>query len=251
MDKILSVSPSGILTFDFDGRIALANPGAERLLRLPAAGLVGRKLEEVESPLARSLNSLLHSCLHYRDQLREEDREDFQPALQVAISRTEHLNAFMKGFAEVIRLPVPRLQPIDLKVLLEEIQRLLQAQSQQRHITWTWEVQEPLSPIQMDQEQMEQVFVNILKNAMEAIGEEGRIGIRMGREGGKPYVIIEDTGRGIPPQFREHLFTPFFSTKENGQGLGLTLVQEVLARHGFGFALESHPPDPTRFSIYF
>ena len=98
---------------------------------------------------------------------------------------------------------------------------------------------------------MEQVFVNILKNAVEAIGEDGRITIRLGMLQDRPFAVVEDTGTGIDPEMAERLFTPFFSTKENQRGLGLTLVQEILSRHGFAFSLESPPDKPTRFTIRF
>ena len=62
-------------------------------------------------------------------------------------------------------------------------------------------------------------------------------------------MVVEDSGPGIAPEAKDQLFRPFFSTKENGQGLGLTLVQEVLTRHGFPFALESNPGEPTRFTV--
>jgi signal transduction histidine kinase len=103
----------------------------------------------------------------------------------------------------------------------------------------------------MDENQMEQVFVNILKNAVEAIGEKGRITVRLGQTGDRPFAVVEDTGPGIDPEAAGNLFTPFFSTKENRQGLGLTLVQEILTRHGFAFSLESPPSEPTRFTIRF
>jgi len=103
----------------------------------------------------------------------------------------------------------------------------------------------------MDKNQMEQVFVNICKNALEAIGENGAITVRMGKKGGRSFVIIEDTGGGLTPEVRAHLFTPFFSTKENGQGIGLTMIQEILSQHKFEFFLDSQPGEPTRFAIYF
>ena len=103
----------------------------------------------------------------------------------------------------------------------------------------------------MDRGQMEQVFVNIVRNAVEAIREDGLITIRIARKEGRPFAVVEDTGDGISPQVRASLFTPFFSTKENGQGIGLTLVQEVLTRHGFWFSLESEPGRPTQFAICF
>jgi len=172
-------------------------------------------------------------------------------ALQVAITRTDDLNAFMRSFAEVIRLPPPQLQPVDLKGLLEDIQLLMSAESKERRIEWVWNEKEPLEPIQMDKNQMEQVFVNILKNAMEAIGEDGEITIHLGKQVRRAFVTIEDTGCGIAPEVKAQLFTPFFSTKEKGQGIGLTMVQEILIRHGFEFSLESQREKSTQFEIVF
>jgi signal transduction histidine kinase len=98
---------------------------------------------------------------------------------------------------------------------------------------------------------MEQAFVNIFKNAMEAIGEKGTITIRMGKKREKKFVVIEDTGVGLTPEARANLFTPFFSTKENGQGIGLTMIQEILSQHRFEFSLDGEPGQPTQFAIYF
>ena len=214
----------------------------EKLIRLMS--------HEVNNSIG-AVNSLLHSCLNYKSQLREADRWDFEQALQVSIQRAEHLNSFMRSFAEVVKIPVPALEPVDLRRLLEDIVLLLRSETQRRDIQWAWEVQEPLERVKMDKHQMEQALVNILKNAIEAIGDRGAITIRLGRKDGRPFLIIEDTGNGITPEVRQNLFTPFFSTKENGQGLGLTLVQEILSRHRFEFSLDRPPGGPTQFAIYF
>lgn len=100
-------------------------------------------------------------------------------------------------------------------------------------------------------QQMEQVFVNICKNAIEAIRANGSITIRMYKESTRGLVVVEDTGCGIPTVMRGNLFSPFFTTKENGQGIGLTLVQEILSQHHFDFSLEGQPSGPTRFTVYF
>ena len=320
MDRILAAAPSGILTLDFDGRIALANPAAGRLLGLAEDEAAGRGLDELGTAFGRSLealdvggsevlpvqgrrvrcrksqfidqgfprafilmeelteelrlsekeayekvirllshevnnstgavNSLLHSCLNYKDQLRDADRGDFENALRVASGRIDHLSAFMRSYADVVRLPAPRPRPVDLEALLRGIGLLMRAECEERGIEWDWDVAEALGPVAMDEGQMEQVFVNILRNAVEAIGEDGRITIRLGVED-RPFAVIEDTGPGIDPEVAESLFTPFFSTRENRRGLGLTLVQEILGRHGFTFSLESPAGGPTRFSIRF
>lgn len=322
LDRVLTASPSGILTFDFDERIALVNPSAAKMLQTSAKTLIGKSLAELHSPFAEALRrltlheaqvlplhgnrrvkcqklefmdqgfarsfilmeelteelrrseksayeklirmmshevnnsvgavtSLLHSVSNYKDQLRPGDREDFEHALQVAITRNGHLNAFMRGFAEVVRLPRPNPQPCDLKQLLAEIVLLFQAESKEKHIEWKWDVQTTLPKLALDRGQMEQVFINLGKNAMEAIGANGVITIRIGQRREKFFVALEDSGAGISAEAQAHLFTPFFSTKANGQGLGLTLVQEILTQHQLEFSLESIAGGPTRFVICF
>ncbi len=322
LDKVLTASPSGIITLDFDERIATANRSAAGLLQSAPEFLIGKKLEGIHAPFAEALgrlqagesqvlsllgsrrvkchkaqfldqgfyrsfilmeeltdelrrsekaayeklirmmshevnnsigavHSLLHSCLHYKSQLQEPDRPDYENALQVALARTEHLNIFMRSFAEVVKIPPPLRRPAGVQKLLERIATLLHAESMKRGITWRWNIEQPLPAIAMDVAQIEQAFVNIFKNALEAIGEEGNITINLGKKGQRSFVSIADSGSGIRPEAQAQLFTPFFSTKTGGQGLGLTVIQEILSQHQFEFALESRPPQPTTFTIFF
>lgn len=322
LDRVLAASPSGVITLDFDGRVAMANPAAQKLLQLPMRELQGKKLSALPLPFAQALsalplgaaqvlplagrrrakcqrsqfmdrgftrdfllieelteelrqtektayekiirlmshevnnsvgsaNSLLHSCLLYAEQLNEEDRRDFDQALQVVIARTQHLNQFMRNFADVFRLPSPAKQPCDVRVLLAQVVTLFKGEAAKREINVVWDAAVALAPVALDRQQMEQVFINVFKNALEAIGERGTITLQLGQQNQRDCLVIEDTGCGISDSARAHLFTPFFSTKEHGQGIGLTLVQEILDQHGFEFALESKAGEPTRFIIWF
>ena len=103
--------------------------------------------------------------------------------------------------------------------------------------------------ISADEQQMEQALINIVKNAIEAIGEKGDVKLVINQ---KPrQLIISDTGKGISAEQSEQLFTPFFSTKKDGQGIGLTLVREILTNHGFDFSLKTVAPQQTEFTINF
>ncbi len=96
-----------------------------------------------------------------------------------------------------------------------------------------------------------EVEAHVLRNAMEAIGEDGRIAVRLSKDGGRASLSVTDTGCGILPDARSNLFTPFFNTKREGRGLGLTVVREILAGHRFEFSLEGLPEGGAEFRIRF
>ena len=317
LERVLTASPSGIVTLDFDQRIVTVNPAAERLLHHETADLTGQRLDELPLLFAQELatvalnearvlsftgrrrvkcqraqfldrgftrdfllleeltdelrqtektayervirlmshevnnsigaaNSLLHSCLPYAAQLPDEDRADLSTALSVSIERTEHLNGFMRNFADVFRLPAPVRQPCDVTALLQGVVKLFSAECAQRQINVVWRIIETPPTLQADHAQLEQALVNIFKNALEAIDTNGTITLHVERD----HLNIEDTGSGLTADARAHLFTPFFSTKAHGQGIGLTLVQEILSAHGFAFAFESAPNQLTQFTIW-
>ena len=186
------------------------------------------------------VSSLLDSFRGYGDQLAAGDRQDFEDALTVAIARLERLSAFVGGFADMVRLPPPERRPCDLRVLLEEILILLRPQLEERRIAVVWLAREE-AVLELDRNQLEQVLVNVFKNAIEAIGTDGQIELRLAREGGRLLLRVADSGPGIPEEVRPLLFTPFFSTKRDGRGLGLTLIREILTGHGCDFGLSSRP----------
>lgn len=203
---------------------------------------------EVNNTVAAS-NSLLHSSLAYAGELAPGNRDDFEQAIGIVIERTEQLGSFMRRFADVFRLPPPLARPHDLIPILQGMSRLLAANDNARGITWNWELQTPAVWVDIDRGQFEQALVNILKNAIEAIDGTGSITIRLTSASGRSTLEIEDTGPGIAPEAQSNLFTPFFSTKPHGQGIGLTLVQEILSAHGFDYGIERTEHGTTRFSI--
>ena len=101
----------------------------------------------------------------------------------------------------------------------------------------------------LDRVLFEQVLINIVKNSAESIGENGNITLRTSS---KPLSLeITDDGKGIDKETATKLFTPFFSTKPNGQGIGLIFIREVLQAHGCSFSLRTYADGMTRFRIMF
>ncbi|SHM02374.1 sensor histidine kinase [Hymenobacter psychrotolerans] len=196
-----------------------------------------------------AINSILQSFGYYTPQLHPDDQPDFREALDVSIARNTHLANFIANFANLVRLPPPNCQPTDLHELLRGIQRLLQVQAEHRRIAWHWQLAPVPLRANIDQQQLEQALLNIVKNALEAIGENGNLTLRTTLN---PAALhIENDGPGIPPEVQRRLFTPFFSTKRDGQGIGLTLIRDILLQHELRFSLETQKTGRTVFSIWF
>jgi two-component system nitrogen regulation sensor histidine kinase NtrY len=215
----------------------------EKLIRVMA--------HEVNNSITAS-NSLLTSSLTYGTELSPESRSDFDQAIGIVIQRTAQLNQFMRSFADVFRLPAPLKHSERVLDLLESTSRLVGARPGAAETTWAWDIDDPTLTLPMDRAQMEQAFLNVLQNAVDATGGRGKIAIRLrSLNGGRPTLRIEDSGPGLGPEAEANLFTPFFSTKPHGQGIGLTVVQEILSAHGFDCSLHKDAGQPTTFTIVF
>ncbi|MCD4748685.1 MAG: PAS domain-containing protein [Thermoanaerobaculales bacterium] len=203
---------------------------------------------EVNNTLGAT-GSILRSVLAYGHQLEAGDRQDFTSALTVAVERGENLVAFMKRYAEVVRVPQPVKRATNLVDMLRHLIQLFGPECEGREITLKFEAPAEDFQIALDVVQMERVLVNVLRNAVEAVDHNGwiRVDLKIETEGARLRVI--DSGPGLSAEACRHLFTPFFSTKAEGQGVGLTLVREILTQHGLEFDLESPPDGPTCFWI--
>jgi signal transduction histidine kinase len=203
---------------------------------------------EVNNSIA-PVRSLLESIGEERDAGSAGGGGDLEAALAIASTRLDHLGSFMRGYAEVVRLPPPELRPCRVAELVDDILVLLRPELARQGIAARWREREDLPPAALDRNQLEQVLVNVLRNAMEAIGGDGAIEISLARRDGRATLAVRDSGPGIPAEALGQLFTPFFSTKRNGRGLGLTLAHEILSQHGFGFALANHPEGGAEFTV--
>ncbi|RYF47400.1 MAG: HAMP domain-containing histidine kinase, partial [Cytophagaceae bacterium] len=172
---------------------------------------------------------------------------DVRKAVRVAIERNDRLNQFMRRFADVVRLPVPNLALANVPDLLRDVLSLMQPQASGRGIALTLTVPEAPVHQQMDMAQMEQVLVNVVKNALEACQSGQSVEIVLtSRE-----LLIRDNGQPISDDVATNLFNPFFSTKTTGQGIGLTLTREILLNHNFAFSLCTQEDGWTVFRVGF
>lgn len=177
-----------------------------------------------------------------------EGMEDICGVMRVCTDRCFSMSRFITRFADVVKIPEPNLAPVDFNDLVLSCKRFMEGMCNEHNITITLDMDEAAGDVKMDVALFEQVLVNIIKNAAESIEQNGEIRIRT-----FPPASIEvaDNGKGITKETEAKLFSPFFSTKPNGQGIGLVFIREVLMRHGCTFSLRTYSDGWTRFKISF
>ena len=212
-----------------------------------AYGKVIRMMSHEINNSIGAVNSILNSVKSYQNQLEKNDKNDFETFLNIAVERNENLNKFMNKFADIVRIPKPLKKKTNLNDLVKAISTLMDKNPK---IKWKLELCKQPLIVELDVQQMELVLINILKNSMEAIEDKGTIFIKTTDYPQKKLIIV-DNGNGIDKEIQQNLFTPFFSTKKGGQGIGLTLIREILVNHGFDFSLEMNRKGETEFVIEF
>ena len=228
----------------------------ERTERATYEKLVRVLAHEVNNTVAAT-GSVLDSLLYYSTQLDERDSEDFSTAIVAVKRRNASLGAFIERFTRVIKMPEPELRPHSLAAIMNDILWLNREQCRQRGLAIAWARCDEVAPQRLDGQLMEQALINIVKNAIEAAeatqaetGAAGTIAFALADEGERIRLSVIDSGHRLGEVPARQLFTPFVSTKQGGQGIGLMFVREVLMRHGLAYRLAAED-GKTHFDIWF
>ena len=178
-----------------------------------------------------------------------DDTEDIREVMRVCVERSYSMSRFITNFADVVKIPEPQLEEVHLNDRVVACKIFMENLCQHRDIDLQLDLCEENPLVSMDTSLFEQVIINIIKNATESIDTHGKVIIRTSSA---PLMLeIGDTGKGISKEVESKLFSPFFSTKPNGQGIGLIFIREVLMKHGCTFSLRTYPDGITRFKIFF
>lgn len=318
-DLLVSVSPMGVIIFDFEGRITMLNKAAANFLGIQDCALVqGRTLGSLGTPLSGKLvqipmgktrtvrigNSEIYRCSHlsfidrgfahpfmlvesitsevvkaekkaYENVIRmiahevnntvagvtsaldsvngmlseAEGTQDMQEVIQVCNDRCYSMSAFITRFADVVKIPKPILAEVELNDYVRGSVRFMESACSDRDIKFHLVLCKDKVLVNIDTVLFEQVLVNIIKNSAESIVTSGNIYVRTAAS--PACLEISDDGIGIDNEQEGKLFTPFFSTKPHGQGVGLMCIREILLGHGCDFSLRTYADGITRFRILF
>lgn len=292
LSLLIEASPMGIVQCDLEGRITSMNPAARQMLspfveEAMKALPLGQETT-VRLPGGPQLYSIRHLSFPDRgyqhpfymiesltDEIRRAEKAAYERVIRMiahevnnsvagiigqiqnsnsiilndAGERLKTLSAFVTRFAEVVKIPRPQMQLCDLSEEVDACRPFLESLCTATRTRLEFHLTDEASPVRMDTVLFQQVLINIVKNSIESIqGAEGRVTITTTPS----ELMITDNGRGISAEVSQHLFTPFYTTKPQGQGLGLLLIRDILTAHGCTFSLLTDPDDRlTRFTIHF
>lgn len=229
-------------------------PSEEYLINTEKLASLGKMVAGIIHEINSSLTGIItfsHLILKRMPQDKVEDIED----LKVIISQAERCSKFVSGLLSFSRQTISQKNRVQLNTLIEDTLSIIKNQVKFQNISFVMQYDTELPDLMIDENQIQQVFINILINAADAMNEKGKITITTSQKDidGKRYIEVafEDTGIGLPKDLIDRVFEPFFTTKPKGQGtgLGLAVCDNIIKRHGGHVSISSQEGKGTTFFI--
>jgi len=167
------------------------------------------------------------------------------------LSETDRLNRLISALLDLARPRPPVFYPQDIHAIIRRAVDLLAQRAARQRVGIVEELRATPSTLPCDGELLVQVFLNLLLNALQMLPGEGEVAVRTATDADRLVVEVSDNGLGIPPENRQRVFDPFFTTRERGVGLGLTVVQQIVRSHGGNITVHEGPSGGACFRFYF
>lgn len=206
------------------------------------------------SSLAGTIKSDIEQKLEHAESVSDSDLEDYLMGIATVEKRSEGLINFVSDFRSLAHIPAPKFSSIRLSQLFDQLQVLFHHQLENKGITFRKELDPEELILFGDQTQIEQVLINLVQNAIQAVEESEQKLVRLRAfidESGKIILEVCDTGKGIEEEALSKIFIPFFTTKKKGSGIGLSLSKQIMRRHKGNIQVKSQLGEGTTFKLIF
>lgn len=220
----------------------------EQLRRTERVAELGTLASGMAHEIGTPMNVILGRAEYLMDRVTE---EPIKRGLQTIITQVERITRVMNQLLSFARRKAPERVPLDLRKVIEDGMEMFQERLARNKIRVELRVADPCPMVPADADQMSQVLLNLIMNAIHAMPEGGTLGVGLEPEHPMVKLIIADTGHGMPPEVIRKIYDPFFTTKEfgKGTGLGLTVVKGIIEEHQGSIAVESKEGKGTRFTV--
>ena len=189
-----------------------------------------------------------------KSEIDEDDVESAQSALNTIERRSQSLLNFVQVYRNLTRIPKPNFRHFPVKDLFDNVEQLLLPKIKECNIQFKYRIVPPSLSLTADPDLIEQVLINLLINSLHAVQntEQPRIQVLATAEGiNHVNIAVSDNGYGIKPDNLEQIFVPFFTSKKEGSGIGLSLSREIMRLHKGNITVKSKPNIETRFTLHF
>jgi signal transduction histidine kinase len=254
---VTSQDEIGELARAFNGMTQQLMEQRDRLVQVERVAawreLARRLAHELKNPLF-PLQITVENLERARAQSPEQFDEVFRESTATLLAELRNMQTIIGRFSDFAKMPRPELEKVNINQLLEGVARLLAPQMKaagRPSLTLRLELggDPALASVPADPALLHRAFENLILNSLDAMPEGGSLTIRTWMHGDHARVEFTDTGVGLTPEERERLFTPYYTTKQHGTGLGLAVVQSVVSDHGGTITVESEPGHGTTFRV--
>ena len=208
------------------------------------------------SSLTSTLREVLDHDLTKKEnhfEMNNESAEDLREGISTIENRSKGLIKFIDAYREYTSLPQPKFKSVQLKSLIERVAQLMRIELKNTGIEFQYHCESGCPEINADEEMIEQVLINLIKNSIEALSQMvgGKIDLTLIHKDNAVVIEITDNGSGIIPEAIERVFVPFFTTKKSGSGIGLALSRQIMQLHNGTLTVKSEPYVKTVFRLRF
>jgi two-component system, NtrC family, sensor histidine kinase HydH len=219
----------------------------ERLLRSERFAAVGEAAAYVSHEIKNPL--MVIGGLANQVERRLPDDPAAQEKLRIIQNEVKRLESFLGELRDFLRPVLPSKQEIDLNRVIRDVKALMGDAVEERGIHLETRLDPNLPPLEADPNQLEQVLLNLVKNALEATEEKGTIVVSSGAKDGQVWFSVQDTGRGMAEDVQEKIFHPFYTTKDKGTGLGLAVINKIVTDHHGTITVDSVAGSGSTFTV--
>jgi two-component system sensor histidine kinase HydH len=210
---------------------------------------LGRLAAGVAHEIRNPLSSIKGFATYFKE--RYKDNPDDQKTSEIMIKEVDRLNRAITQLLEFARPPAIQKKPTSLQSLIQHSLKMIERQASAKEIQILSHLPSEMKEIDLDPDGINQVLLNLYLNAIEAMEQGGTLSVSLSSEESSPWVkiIVSDTGTGISKEDLEHIFDPYFTTKQTGTGLGLAIVHKIVEAHRGEVKAESEVGRGTTVSV--
>ena len=209
---------------------------------------LGRLTSGVAHEIKNPLNAMVIHVALLREKFARASPET-QASLDTLEQEIRRLDRVIQGFLRFTRPEDLHLTPVELPGLIDEVVRLVSAEARASGVEIVSEIAEELAPVYGDRELLQQVFLNLVQNACEAMPGGGRLQLSARESAESVEISVTDSGAGVDPELLDRIFDLYVSTKEKGSGIGLSMVYRIVQLHGGEITVESNEGEGACFTV--